>query len=104
MSEIDETSYTHALSVLQANSIPSSHIWLERPSHSDPILLPWFRQDAESFAFSVCNPPFFGSEEEMREGQERKTEMAHAVSGAMLLLLRDRVLMPLRLQRRQGTS
>ncbi|GFZ46189.1 hypothetical protein JCM24511_04436 [Saitozyma sp. JCM 24511] len=80
--ELDETSLTHAQSVLLSNSIPPSSIRLERPTSTDRILFPLFRPDTAPFDFTVCNPPFFASEEEMREGQDRKAESAHAAPTA----------------------
>jgi methyltransferase len=77
--ELDEVSFTHAKSVLLTNSVSPSSIRLERSTPTDRILFPLFRPDTPPFDFTVCNPPFFASEEEMREGQDRKAEGAHAV-------------------------
>jgi methyltransferase len=81
--ELDAVSFHHATKTRLANNIPSSSISIRRPTTDQPILFPIYDELASSSAgkwdFVICNPPFFGSEEEMREGAEGKAKGAPAV-------------------------
>nr|XP_019014743.1 uncharacterized protein I206_00829 [Kwoniella pini CBS 10737]OCF53524.1 hypothetical protein I206_00829 [Kwoniella pini CBS 10737] len=79
--EIDEISYKYSLTVLSKNSIPSTSIEILRASSKQPILFP-ILDGNEEWNLTICNPPFFGSEEEMKEGQNGKERGAHAASTA----------------------
>ncbi|WWD17985.1 hypothetical protein CI109_102431 [Kwoniella shandongensis] len=81
--EIDDTSYVHALSVFETNNIPSSSISIQKSPAPDPIFFPLLHSD-DSFDVTICNPPFFGSEEEMRHGQELKAQGSHAAPTAAI--------------------
>ncbi|WVW82082.1 hypothetical protein I302_104087 [Kwoniella bestiolae CBS 10118] len=80
--ELDELSYNHSLSVLSQNSIPSSSINAVHAPSAEPILFPILDNEREEWDLTICNPPFFGSEEEMKEGQEGKELGAHAAPTA----------------------
>ncbi|WWC86060.1 uncharacterized protein L201_000931 [Kwoniella dendrophila CBS 6074] len=80
--ELDETSYNHAVSVLAQNSISSQAINILHAPSSNPILFPILSDETSKWDLTICNPPFFGSEEEMREGQYGKEEGAHAAPTA----------------------
>ena len=75
--DIDETSLTHAQATLAKNDIPSKAIKLVHTSSNDPLL--GSLQD-QPIDVVMSNPPFFRSEEEMRESMELKEEAARTVS------------------------
>ena len=105
-SEIDAVSFHHSVKTRQNNSIPPASISILRPSPEQPILFPIFDSistvknapagnealvkpitnigDEGGWDFVICNPPFFGSEEEMKDGQTAKTSRAHAVRSLLL--------------------
>nr|XP_018999717.1 uncharacterized protein I203_07602 [Kwoniella mangroviensis CBS 8507]OCF63178.1 hypothetical protein I203_07602 [Kwoniella mangroviensis CBS 8507] len=80
--ELDQVSHEHSLSVLTQNSIPTSSIDVLRAPSSGPILFPILDDEVLEWDLTICNPPFFGSEEEIREGQEGKELGAHAAPTA----------------------
>lgn len=84
--ELDETSYRHARATLRTNSIPETSIQVLQAPLADEggrILFPLFDPEPpNAFDLTVCNPPFFVSEEEMQRGTELKAEEAHAAGTA----------------------
>ncbi|WVF70753.1 hypothetical protein IAT40_005547 [Kwoniella sp. CBS 6097] len=88
--ELDQVSYDHAQRVLTSNNIPSTSIDIRKSPSAEPIFFPLFDEERRSedgrqdpqWDLTICNPPFFGSEEEMREGQDLKTQIAHAAPTA----------------------
>lgn len=85
--ELDETSVKHAQTTLRANSVPESSIQVMRAPNAlekdGRILFPLFEADPpNAFDLTVCNPPFFASEEEMQRGADLKAEQAHAAGTA----------------------
>ncbi|WWD09200.1 hypothetical protein V865_007322 [Kwoniella europaea PYCC6329] len=80
--EIDQVSHEHSLSVLSQNLISISSINVLRAPFSGPILFPILDDEVQEWDLTICNPPFFGSEEEIREGQEGKELGAHAAPTA----------------------
>ena len=101
--ELDEISFHHAAKTRQKNDIPYQRISLLRATESQPILFPIFddlasrNRSPEGTSTSagvgpdqkpvegqwdivICNPPFFASEQEMKEGQEAKIGGVPAVS------------------------
>ncbi|WRT63970.1 uncharacterized protein IL334_000897 [Kwoniella shivajii] len=81
--ELDETSYNHSLSVLAQNDIPSTSINILQAPSSDPILFPILNEE-DQWDITICNPPFFGSEEEIKQGQEGKEHSAHSAPTASM--------------------
>ncbi|WVR05733.1 hypothetical protein IAU60_002758 [Kwoniella sp. DSM 27419] len=80
--ELDETSYAHALTVLNKNHIPYELIAVRKAPSAEPILFPILDDETARWDFTLCNPPFFGSEEELQEGQQGKARGAHAAPTA----------------------
>ncbi|KAK8865830.1 hypothetical protein IAR55_000978 [Kwoniella newhampshirensis] len=81
--ELDGTSYNHALSVVEINKIPPLSVSIKKAPSSHPILFSLLDKD-DRFDVTICNPPFFGSEEEMRQGQELKAQGSHAAPTAAM--------------------
>ncbi|WVO19840.1 uncharacterized protein IAS62_001130 [Cryptococcus decagattii] len=82
--EIDEGSYHHAKATLEKNNIPSSSISIVKSPTPDPILFPLLQSKGkcEEWDFTICNPPFFASTQEMLQGVELKDRQAHAAPTA----------------------
>ncbi|WVQ97117.1 hypothetical protein IAU59_004227 [Kwoniella sp. CBS 9459] len=95
--EIDQVSFDHARRLLASNNIPPESITIRKSPSAEPIFFPLFdprrntatknqgeplKGDDEQWDLTICNPPFFGSEAEMREGQELKAQVAHAAPTA----------------------
>ncbi|ODO11849.1 hypothetical protein I350_00633 [Cryptococcus amylolentus CBS 6273] len=81
--ELDNTSYQHALQTLETNKIPASSITVVKAPSPNPILFPLLKaKDEEAWDFTMCNPPFFESAEEMQKGIDLKEEGAHAAPTA----------------------
>lgn len=87
--EIDAASLLHAQDTLRANDIPASSIKVLRADPGGRVLSPLFdrysnneRNDGRPFDLVICNPPFFSSAEEIRNGTELKAEEAHAAPTA----------------------
>jgi 23S rRNA A1618 N6-methylase RlmF len=73
--EIDEESLRHAQAVAKQNKV---EIELVKTTAMDPILKPLY--DGATVSFSLCNPPFFASKDEMQAGSDLKALIAPAVS------------------------
>ncbi|WVQ85337.1 hypothetical protein IAT38_007502 [Cryptococcus sp. DSM 104549] len=86
--ELDEVSFDHALSTLNRNEIPSSSISIFKAPGPTPILFPLLPNDGEpssedrEWDFTMCNPPFYGSAQEMQESVDLKEKGAHAAPTA----------------------
>ncbi|WVQ71056.1 hypothetical protein IAR50_000581 [Cryptococcus sp. DSM 104548] len=81
--ELDDISYRHVLQTLSTNKIPASSITVVKAPSPSPILFPLLNaKDGEAWDFTMCNPPFFESAEEMQEGIDLKEEGAHAAPTA----------------------
>ncbi|KAI9638368.1 uncharacterized protein MKK02DRAFT_22258 [Dioszegia hungarica] len=99
--ELDAVSFHHAVKTRLYNEILPASISILRPSPDQPILFPIFdglansystsreagegdssSKEADKWDFVICNPPFFGSEDEMREGREAKQKGAPAAPTA----------------------
>ncbi|OWZ61579.1 hypothetical protein AYX15_06227 [Cryptococcus neoformans] len=82
--EIDESSYNHAKATLEKNNIPPSSITILKSPTPDPILFPLWecKGKSEDWDFTICNPPFFASSQEMLQGMEQKDRQAHAAPTA----------------------
>lgn len=82
--EIDESSYRHAKATLEKNNISSSSISILKSPTPDPILFPLLQSkgNCEEWDFTICNPPFFASTQEMLQGMELKDRQAHAAPTA----------------------
>ncbi|OCF38557.1 hypothetical protein I317_07667 [Kwoniella heveanensis CBS 569] len=90
--ELDQVSYDHARCVLTSNTIPSSSVAIRKSPVAEPIFFPLLelahgqdskeRGETHQWDLTICNPPFFGSEEEMQEGQDLKEQVAHAAPTA----------------------
>ena len=65
--------------MLKDNNIPFTAMTVSQTLGTDPILSMLINGGAD-VDITMCNPPFFGSADEMREGRELKMNEAHAVS------------------------
>jgi methyltransferase len=90
-------SFHHSVKTRQRNDIHHSQISLLRPAEGQAILFPIFdslktrdsattadKAELGGWDVVICNPPFFGSEAEMRDGTEAKAGNVPAVSGITL--------------------
>jgi 23S rRNA A1618 N6-methylase RlmF len=75
MTEIDASSLAHAKRVVEENNVKMELIEVQS---TDPILKPLF--DGSKATWTICNPPFFSSREEMQTGSELKKTIAPSVS------------------------
>ncbi|KAK4688642.1 U6 snRNA m6A methyltransferase, partial [Tremellales sp. Uapishka_1] len=80
--ELDDVSYRHALTVLETNAIPATSIEVRLATAAGKIIFPLFDDPMYKCTFTLCNPPFFSSMEEMAAGQDIKLDAAHAAPTA----------------------
>ncbi|KAK2459741.1 hypothetical protein APHAL10511_008242 [Amanita phalloides] len=69
--ELDETSFTYAKRNVEMNSL-GNRIHLVKTTLNDPILLPLSLYPNMSFDFTMCNPPFYGSADEIKRSAAAK--------------------------------
>jgi len=69
--EIDNLSHQAALHNISQNDL-SSRIRVVKTDENDPILLPLFRDEETMYSFTMCNPPFYGSSDEVERSAEGK--------------------------------
>ncbi|KLO08027.1 hypothetical protein SCHPADRAFT_624344 [Schizopora paradoxa] len=69
--EIDELSQQSALKNISQNEL-SSRIRVVKTSEHDPILLPLFQDDGVMYTFTMCNPPFYSSSDDVERSAEGK--------------------------------
>ena len=88
LTEIDAKSFTYASANVDRNERVASRIKVMKTTEEEPILGPLFPNFRESldllpdvckFAFTMCNPPFYGSVEEVLESAEGKADEPNAV-------------------------
>ncbi|ESK91055.1 duf890 domain protein [Moniliophthora roreri MCA 2997] len=88
--EIDELSYTSAKQNVESNNLAERITIVKiRAEADEPILAPLFTSStSQRFAFTMCNPPFYASHEEMLHSAEAKELAPNAVcTGAPTELL-----------------
>ncbi|KAF8878011.1 hypothetical protein CPB84DRAFT_1817537 [Gymnopilus junonius] len=73
--ELDDVSYGCACNNVSSNNMDVS-VKVEKASVDGPILFPVGKQN---FDFSMCNPPFYGSQEEVAQSAESKELPPNAV-------------------------
>lgn len=74
---LDEDSYSFAQKNISVNDM-QSQITLRKASTSGRILFPL--EDNVQFEFSMCNPPFYGSAQEVADLEKEKDLPPNAVS------------------------
>nr|ODO02552.1 hypothetical protein L204_01289 [Cryptococcus depauperatus CBS 7855] len=80
--EIDDISYEHALKTLKTNDISSPFIKIQKALSLNPVLFPLLQDVDGEQDIVMCNPPFFGSVQEMEQGMELKERIPHAAPTA----------------------
>ncbi|KAJ3726081.1 hypothetical protein C8R42DRAFT_659899 [Lentinula raphanica] len=78
VSEIDPSSFESANRNILANEL-NHRIRVIQPGASSPILLPLFLDESKCFDFTMCNPPFYGSIQEVIQSAEAKQYGPNAV-------------------------
>ncbi|KAH9847987.1 S-adenosyl-L-methionine dependent methyltransferase [Lenzites betulinus] len=76
--EIDELSLSSARDNVQRNGL-QARIEVRKADPAAPILAPLFESDAPPYDFTMCNPPFYGSREEVQQSAEGKEVGPNAV-------------------------
>ncbi|KIL56479.1 hypothetical protein M378DRAFT_89211 [Amanita muscaria Koide BX008] len=76
--ELDDISFSYATQNVESNGL-SDRIHLIKTTSNDPILLPFDLNPAWSCDFTMCNPPFYESEEEMARSAQAKELAPNAV-------------------------
>jgi len=79
MAEKDNDSLLHAKEVLATNKIGPENISILEVPQSGGILFPLLDNSELEVDMTICNPPFYASNEEMQKGVELKTDGPHAV-------------------------
>jgi methyltransferase len=79
VSEKDTDSLNHARQVVSSNQIKSEAISILEVPTTGGILFPLLNDPDLKVDFTMCNPPFFASSEEMQRGIELKVDQPHAV-------------------------
>ncbi|KIK64412.1 hypothetical protein GYMLUDRAFT_413708 [Collybiopsis luxurians FD-317 M1] len=77
-SEIDPGSFGHAQRNISVNNL-NERIQLVQPSPTSPILAPLFLFEETTFEFTMCNPPFYSSVEDVARSTEAKQFGPNAV-------------------------
>ncbi|KAI0349621.1 hypothetical protein OH77DRAFT_1594123 [Trametes cingulata] len=75
--EVDELSYEAACRNVQANAL-LGRITVVRADPTGPLLTPLLASDAQ-YHFTMCNPPFYGSRDEVLQSAEAKELEPNAV-------------------------
>ncbi|KAH8114957.1 hypothetical protein DFH11DRAFT_1508325 [Phellopilus nigrolimitatus] len=76
--EIDSASYASAFQNVEANNL-GTRIRVLKTAPSNPLLAPLFSEPDRRFAFTMCNPPFYGSATEVARSAESKALEPSAV-------------------------
>ncbi|KAG8984628.1 hypothetical protein FRB93_006408 [Tulasnella sp. JGI-2019a] len=88
-SELDETSITYAQENISKNGF-DDRIKLSRASASGHVLSPIFDEPQKRFDFTICNPPFYSSKEDVLSSAEAKLLDPHSVcTGADVEMITD---------------
>jgi 23S rRNA A1618 N6-methylase RlmF len=77
--ECDDRSYSYARDNIFVNKV-DDRVQLVRVDAAQPFLAAGALRDAPLLDFSMCNPPFYNSDEEMQSLSEFKDLPANAVS------------------------
>jgi methyltransferase len=84
MTEKDNDSLHHAREVLATNRIGPEAISILEVPQPGGILFPLLDDPNLKVDMTMCNPPFYASDEEMQKGVDLKLEGPHAVRPALL--------------------
>ncbi|KIK05304.1 hypothetical protein K443DRAFT_91538 [Laccaria amethystina LaAM-08-1] len=76
--EIDETSHTYAKSNINSADL-EERVLIMKASLDKPLLFPLDDRQLKDFDFTMCNPPFYNSEEEVKESAGLKEFGPNAV-------------------------
>ncbi|KAI0824476.1 S-adenosyl-L-methionine dependent methyltransferase [Trametes gibbosa] len=76
--DIDELSLQSARDNVRQNGL-QDRIDVRKADPAAPILAPLLESDGPSYDFTMCNPPFYGSREEVQQSAEAKETGPHAV-------------------------
>ncbi|EDQ99122.1 uncharacterized protein LACBIDRAFT_256459 [Laccaria bicolor S238N-H82] len=76
--EIDETSHTYAKSNINLAGL-EERVLIAKASLEKPLLFPMNDWQLKDFDFIMCNPPFYSSEEEVKESAGLKELRPNAV-------------------------
>ncbi|THH04214.1 hypothetical protein EW145_g5687 [Phellinidium pouzarii] len=76
--EIDLTSYASAAQNVNENGL-KARIRILQVSPSDPLLSPLYRDPDFRYAFTMCNPPFYGSTAEVARSADGKALEPNAI-------------------------
>ncbi|KAJ3740357.1 S-adenosyl-L-methionine dependent methyltransferase [Lentinula detonsa] len=78
VSEIDPYSFENASHNISANKL-DDRIQIVRSNATSPILLPLYIDEDRRFDFSMCNPPFYSSLQDVTQSAEAKENGPNAV-------------------------
>ncbi|KAK7030427.1 hypothetical protein VNI00_014171 [Paramarasmius palmivorus] len=76
--EVDETSFRSAEDNIKINAL-CDRIRVAKASPNGPTLLPLISEPSSTFTFTMCNPPFYGSAEEVAQSAEVKEFEPNAI-------------------------
>jgi len=82
--ELDDESYNSAQTNVTSNSM-QDQIHVKKASAEGPILFPLDEDRDSTFDFAMCNPPFYGSAEEISRSAEEK-ELSPTAVGCLFIL------------------
>ncbi|KAL0578575.1 hypothetical protein V5O48_003425 [Marasmius crinis-equi] len=88
VTELDDVSETHARENVESNAL-DDQIQILKATKSGPLLLP-LSDDTQTFDFTMCNPPFYSSAEDVAQSSEAKVSAPNAVcTGAAIEMITE---------------